>query len=180
MNPSCYRIQPPHWPLMHISRLTAWSCHWANIKINGLVLSHRRCLYQTWVLFCFWRKNRVPKSGLTMTNPSTHQIKFVGCWREWGGGIPLGSVSEVGVWPPMWRRKQSYTQNIMSCGASPGVYSQDRTTTTILFLELSLQMQVKTFPLVVPHTLMFSVNMVHLWGGLTYAQWSFWFSNEQC
>ena len=30
----------------------------------------------------------------------------------------------------VWRRKQSYTQNIVSCGVSPRVYSQDRTTTT--------------------------------------------------
>ena len=42
----------------------------------------------------------------------------------------MGSVSEVRVWPPMWRRKQSYTQKMMSSGASPRVYSRDRTTTT--------------------------------------------------
>ena len=47
-----------------------------------------------------------------------------------GSGLPLGSVFEVGALPPMWRRKQSYTQNIMSCVASPRVFSQDRTTTT--------------------------------------------------
>ena len=29
----------------------------------------------------------------------------------------------------MWQRKQSYTQNTTSFGASPGVYSRDRTTT---------------------------------------------------
>ena len=99
-----------------------WLCEVAiGPTSTGLVLSHRRCLYQTWALFRFWRKKRVPRSGFTMTISSIHQRRFVSSWREWGGGIALGSVFEVRIWLPMWRRKQSYTQNIMSCGASSGV-----------------------------------------------------------
>ena len=45
---------------------------------NGLVLCHRRCLYHTWVLFGFWQKNRVPRSGLTMTFASREDLLVVG------------------------------------------------------------------------------------------------------
>ena len=39
---------------------------------------------------------------------------------------------KFGVWlPTCGNYRLSYTQNITSCGASPGVYSQDHTTTTI-------------------------------------------------
>ena len=120
------------WPLMLVSRLTVWSCHWANIKWSGI--AHRRCLFQTWVLLRFWRKNRVPRFGLTMTLSSRHQSRFVSCWREWGDGLPLGSAFEVGIWPFMWRRKQSHWihAKYYSWGASPDVYGRDCTTTTAI------------------------------------------------
>ena len=105
---------------MHVSRL----CEVAIGPIsNCLVLSHRRCLYQIWVLIRFWRKNRVPRSGITMTRVHSplhtrENLLVVERVDEVVGSLwGVCLKSEYGH--PCGDLKLSYTQNIMPCGHPP-------------------------------------------------------------
>ena len=138
------------WPLMHVSMtdcvklpLGQHQMVWWCLVVIGDVFTTLG--YSS----AFGGRMGCPGLVLLRESPLNNICWLLESW--WGGGLPLGSVSEVGVWPPMWRLRCHTRKTACPVGYPPesiaGIAQQqqhyEEVIANISYLYFALDMSLK-------------------------------------